>query len=184
MKTIDTRYKLWIHLIMKKKVSVTLIIIVAVFLVVPIAFWLLYSGKNSDDVKGAKTGAPGLIVKVISKNGSWDMFKYLCEDEEQCVESLDSGKFLDKTSGGGGEEQSITIRYSSDWQSYKFLKIYVGGGWNSSDRLFNVSVKDNIDGAYIKDFSFGGKTYRAAIIPVDNLNSGFFNDAVVFSDIE
>lgn len=55
---------------MKKKVSVTLIIIVAVFLVVPIAFWLLYSGKNSDDVKGAKTGAPGLIVKVISKNGS------------------------------------------------------------------------------------------------------------------
>ena len=70
MKTIDMQYKLWIHLIMKKKVSVTLIIIVAVFLVVPIAFWLLYSGKNSDDVKGAKTGAPGLIVKVISKNGS------------------------------------------------------------------------------------------------------------------
>ena len=168
---------------MRKKISFPLIAIILLFLVIPIAFWFFSTKRVSDDVKGVETDFSGLVVKVVSKNGSWDMFKYLCENRDQCAESLNSGKFLDKTSGGGGEnDQFVTIKYSPDWKSYEFIKIYVESGWGSTDRVFKVSLSDSIPGSFIGKFSYGERDYETVIIPVSVFNSGFFDNAVTFYD--
>jgi len=86
MKTIDTPFKLWVHLDMSKRSIFPAILIFVVFMVVPVAFWIISTNKNSEDVKGAKTGISGAVIKIISKNGSWDMYKYLCKDSTECLE--------------------------------------------------------------------------------------------------
>jgi len=93
MKTIDTKHKLWIYLYVRKKISFPLIAII-LFVFGNSGCLLVFSTKQaSDDVKGVETDVSSLVVKVVSKSGSWDMFKYLCENKNQCVESLNSGNF-------------------------------------------------------------------------------------------
>jgi len=170
MKTIDTTFKLWVHLVMNKRSVLSVILIIIIFTVIPIAFWIVSSNKKiSDDVKGAETSS-GAIVKIISKNGSWDMYKYLCGDSIECLESLSSGKMVEKTSGGGIEDQFVSLGYSSDWSSYKFLKIYVESGWGSIERFFSAQKSDSFDNVLIQSIESNGKNYQIVLIPTEILD--------------
>lgn len=182
MKTIDTGFKLWVHLYMKKSFPFPLIVIITVFLIIPATFWFVFYSKNSsEDVKGAKTSSNGVIVRVSSKNGSWDMSKYLCKDRSECLESLQSGKFLEKTSGGGEDDQFVSLRYSPDFGSYEFLKIYVEPGWGSMKRDFKPSLTGIDANYFIEKFNYNGSDFEAIILPVAGLDKNVF-EAAVFSD--
>lgn len=181
MKTIDRVFKLWVHLVMKKTSFLPLIIIVATFLVIPVVYWLVTFDKSSDNVQGVKTGIYGISINVISKNGAWDMSKYLCKDKEECLESLTSGKLLEKTSGGGVNDQSVTLRHSSDWESYEFLKIFVLPGWGSMDRNFEINPTEKYQGLFVEPYPYSGKEVRALIIPTGGLNTELF-EVATFTD--
>ncbi|MBP7786062.1 hypothetical protein KA062_02300 [Patescibacteria group bacterium] len=181
MKTIDTPFKLWVHLDMSKRSIFPAILIFVVFMVVPVAFWIISTNKNSEDVKGAKTGISGAVIKIISKNGSWDMYKYLCKDSTECLESVSSGKMVEKTSGGGVEDQFVNLGYSSDWANYEFLKIYVEPGWGSIERLFSATKSDGFDNVAVRNIENNGKNYQVILIPTNILEQTDV-EIVSFSD--
>ncbi|MBW6441551.1 hypothetical protein K0B04_01405 [Patescibacteria group bacterium] len=151
------------------------------FLVIPVAFWFFTFSEGNDDVQGVRTGSLGVVVKVESKEGSWDMSKFLCKDRAGCLESLNSGKALEKTSGGGLEDQVVTVRYSSDWSQYEFLKIYIEPGWGSIQREFKASLTNEVQGSLIETVTFGGVEYNVVLIPTSVLESGLF-EVATFSD--
>ncbi len=178
MKTIDTLFKLWVHLGMNKKSLLPMILIFVVFMVIPVVFWVVSSDKkNSEDVKGAKTGSSGAVVKITSKNGSWDMYKYLCKNSSECLESISSGKMVEKTSGGGVEDQFVSLGYSSDWSDYEFLKIYVEPGWGSVERTFSASKSDGLDDVVVKNIDNNGNNYQVVLIPTKILEQTNFEIA-------
>lgn len=182
MKTIDTHFKLWVHLDMNKRSILPMILIFIVFMFVPVAFWVVSSNKeNSDDIKGATTGISGAVVKIISKNGSWDMYKYLCKDSMECLESVSSGKMVEKTSGGGVEDQLVNLGYSSDWSDYEFLKIYVEPGWGSIERIFSASKSYGFDNILVKNIDNNGNNYQVVLMPINILEQTNF-EIVSFSD--
>jgi hypothetical protein len=166
---------------MRKNPPIPLVIIVSAFVVIPVVFWIFTFGEESEDVRGSRTGDSGILINIISKNGAWDMSKYLCEDITICFESLTSGKSLEKTSGGGIEDQSIIVRPSKDWDSYNYVKIFVKSGWGSSERFFTVSSQGDVSQDVVKKFEHGGNTYEAVVVPIDMMKSELV-DSVIFSD--
>jgi hypothetical protein len=166
---------------MRKNPPIPLVIIFLAFVVIPVAFWWFTFKKPSNDVRGVATGSSGVLVKIVSKNGAWDMSKYLCEDISICMESLTSGKSLEKTSGGGGSDQSLVIRPTSDWSPYEYVKIFAKSGWGSRERFFTASFTENIKEGLVKKFNFGGNTYEAVILPIDLLTAQLL-ESVIFSD--
>ena len=170
MKTIDTSFKLWVHLSMNKRSVFSVIILFVVFMTVPVAFCIISSDKkNSEEVKGARTGSSGAIIKISSKNGSWDMYKYLCKDSTECLESISSGKMVEKTSGGGVEDQFVSLGYTFDWSDYEFLKVYVDSGWGSIERSFSASKSSDFDNVVVQSIESGGKNYQVVLMPVSLL---------------
>ncbi len=181
MKTIDTNSKLWVHLNMKKSSPFPIIIIVLAFILIPIVFWYVTFRDGSENIQGAKTEAFGLLINVKSENGTWDMYKYICKDRGECLESLTSGKALGKTSGGGGEDQFVSLRYSPDWESYEILKIFVSPGWGSIERYFSATFNQDVAGSSVERFEQGGDEYTAVFIPVKILQNTLV-ESLVFSD--
>jgi hypothetical protein len=182
MKTIDTKLKLWVYLHMRKSPPLPLIIIISAFIIIPVVFWVFTFRNNADNVRGTTVASSGVLVKIISEKGSWDMSKYLCEDISTCLESLTSGKSLEKTSGGWGAGQTLVIRPTSDWSQYEYIKIFVKSGWGSSERFFSASLsEDTIKGGSIEKFNYGGNTYESVILPVEILRSEIAG-SVTFSD--
>lgn len=182
MKTIDTHFKLWVHLDMSKRSVLSMVLIFIVFMVVPVAFWVISSSKkNSENVKGAKVSSGGATVKIISKNGSWDMYKYLCKDSTECFESPSSGKMVEKTSGGGVEDQFVNLGYSSDWADYEFLKICVESGWGSIERSFVASKSGGFDNIIVRNIGNNGNDYHVVLIPTNMLEQTNF-EIVSFTD--
>ncbi len=169
---------------MKKTSLLPLVIIVATFLIIPIAFWF-YSSKDSEgNIQGAKTKSdtPGIIVKIKSNNGTWDLNKYLCVNKEECLESLISGRSLETTSGGIVEGKYITIKYTSDWDSYEYLKVFVKPGWGSTIRKFNASLVSSVSGVYIESFTYGGLDYDVVLVPIKSIENTLL-EVSEFSDL-
>ena len=69
---------------MKKSNLIPLILVVSTFLILPIAFFF-FNSKNGGNVQGAKTEAnkKGIILKITSNDGTWDMTKYLCTTKDE-----------------------------------------------------------------------------------------------------
>ena len=168
---------------MKKSSSLPLVIIVLTFLVIPVAFWFFTFREQNDDIRGVGTrgGASGVIVRVNSNYGTWDMSKYLCPTREECSESLVSGKILETTSGGGIDEQFVIVRYTQDWESYEYLKVFIKPGWGSPERVFNVSLLGNIKDSFIDEFTYEGEVYKAVIIPIQSIGETL-SEVAIFSD--
>jgi len=181
VKTIDTKIKLWVHLSMKKSFLIPLIIVL-VFAGIPTTFWFLSSKEGVDEnVQGAKSGSTGVVLKIISNGGAWDMFKYACESREKCLESLESGKKLDVTSGGGVEEQSVAIKYTHEMESQEFMKIFVKPGWGTVERTFSASLDSGVSGVSIEKMNVGNNSLDTILIPVKYLQSEVF-DLATFVD--
>ena len=166
---------------MRRSSVLPLIIIIATFLVIPVAFWIINFQKSDTDIKGANTGSSGMVIKIKSEGGAWDMSKFLCVDTNECVESLTSGKILDKTSGGGIEEQEVGVGHSSNLEQYKYVKIFAEPGWGSADRVFSVSMNEALSDSFTHEFEVGSVVYKAAIFSISDLESNIM-DAAVFSD--
>jgi len=166
---------------MRRSSALPLIIIIATFLIIPVAFWIINFQRSDNDVKGANIGGSGIVIKIKSEGGAWDMSKFLCADKNQCVESLTSGKILDKTSGGGIDDQEVGVGYSSDWEKYKYVKIFVEPGWGSEDRVFSVSMNGGLSDSFTHEFEVGSVVYKTAIFSISDLERNIIN-AAVFSD--
>mgnify|MGYP001013730207 CR=1 FL=1 len=175
------KIKLWVHLSMKKSFLIPLIIIL-VFAGIPTAFWFLSSKENVDEnVQGVRSGSTGVVLKIVSNGGAWDMFKYVCESKEKCLESLESGKKLDVTSGGGIEEQSVAIKYTHEMESQEFMKIFVKPGWGTVERAFNVSLDLDASDVSIEKMNVGNNDFYIILIPMKYLHSEVF-DLATFVD--
>jgi len=169
---------------MKKSSFIPLVFIVSLFLIVPVSFWMLTSKPSNDNVRGAtiKSDVKGILVKVDSNYGNWDMSKYLCKSIDDCSSSLVSGKGLDTTSGGTIKDRDIAIEYTSDWADYSYLKIYVRSGWGSQVRDFKVTKLGNVSGMVIQNMTYGGSDYSVVLIPITNLGKSLL-PTVRFSDL-
>lgn len=168
---------------MRKSSLIPLALIISVFLILPIAFWFINSKNSNENVQGVKTRSDvkGVIVKVYSNYGTWDMAKYICKTKEECLSSLVSGKNLDTTSGGVVEEHFVTIEYSQDWNNYEFLKVFVKPGWGSQTRTFKTSVLGGVSGVSVNRVSSGGANYDVILIQLNNIG-GELLEAASFSD--
>lgn len=169
---------------MRKSSLIPLVVIVSLFVIVPAAFWVINSKSSNENVQGAtiKSDVKGVLVKIDSKFGNWDMVKYLCKDKETCETSLISGKGLDTTSGGQIENRDVAIEYSAEWEDYQYLKIYVRAGWGSQVREFNVSKIGSVPGMTVEKMTYGGADYNVVFIPLDGVGFSLF-PMVRFSDL-
>ena len=169
---------------MKKSSLIPLVFIVSLFLIIPAAFWVLTSNPSNENVQGVsvKSNVKGILVRVDSNYGNWDMVKYLCTDKDTCETSLISGKGLDTTSGGQIANRDIAVEYTSDWKDYQYLKIYVRSGWGSQVREFNVSKIGSVPGMTIEKMIYGGSEYNVVFIPLDSVGQDLL-PTVRFSDL-
>jgi hypothetical protein len=150
---------------MKKGSLIPLIFIVGLFLIVPAAFCV-----------------KGVLVRVDSNYGNWDMVQYLCKDKETCATSLISGKGLDTTSGGQVKNRDVAIEYTLDWKDFQYLKIYVRSGWGSQVREFNVSRIGSVPGMTVEKMTYGGSEYNVVFVPLDIIGQNLL-PTVRFSDL-
>jgi hypothetical protein len=154
---------------------------VLAFLVAPLGFWIAGSHDLAQrQVQGAVSVHldEGVYVKIISGKGSWDLFQYLCKTQDECTQSLSSGRKWESLSGGITEGSSKRLNYSDTLNGYQFIKVFVKSGWGSSDKnMFRVDVTSlspevemvQIDGA------------DAVLIPVDVIKAAAFKQ-IIFSD--
>ena len=166
---------------MRKSPPLPLIIIVLAFIVIPVVFWVFTFNKKSDDVMGVSTEKVGAVVNIVSKDGAWDMYQYACEDKDTCMEDLTSGKPLEKTSGGGGAEQSVSITPNMGWGSNQYIKIFVKSGWGSTERFFDVKLGDGFNDYVVEEFDYNGDIYKTVILSTDMLKSELVG-SITFTD--
>lgn len=104
-----------------------LMLFIAAFLLIPVGFWLAGAKKTfSVQVKGIETESqPGVNLQLVSKTGSWDLYKYACKTREECENGLYEGKKLESTHGGATEGSNVPISYTSSLKDYAYLKIFV-----------------------------------------------------------
>lgn len=154
--------------------------------VVIVGFGLFYPliKDNSSDVKGTSVNEEntgGMSIAIISRNTSWDLFQYLCKDEDECTKSADSGKRISKLSGDITDSKTIRIRPIPEWEDYSFLKLYVRPGWDVSSNGLNVSSKGDVPGTLVYDFSNGNAKQTVLIVPTYPMLNQFFQSAT-FTD--
>lgn len=101
-----------------------LLLFVAGFLIIPLGFWFVSKQGN---VQGIKTDTPaqGVAVQIVSQGDSWDLYEYLCETREECVESLTSGKRWESVHGGVTAGSNVFIRYNDVLKDYKYMRVAV-----------------------------------------------------------
>ena len=168
---------------MKKSNLIPLVLVVSTFLMLPIVFFFLNS-KNGGNVQGTKTQAnkKGIVLKITSNYGTWDMTKYFCKTKDECLTSLFSGKIIDTTSGGVVEGSHVTVDYSPEWTNYEFIKVFVKSGWGSSTRTFKVSAMGAVPDVTVEKVTYGGVSYNVVLIPLSSVN-GVLLEVASFSDL-
>ncbi|NMB91801.1 hypothetical protein GYA37_03050 [candidate division WWE3 bacterium] len=158
---------------MRKSSFLPLALIVCTFLMLPVAFWFFNSKTNEGIVRGVETKSNlnGVVVKISSRYGTWEMSKYLCKSKEECLFSVSSGKSLDKVGGGVVENQDIEISYDQAWKDYSFLKVFVKPAWGSQAGQFNASIIKNSSQMSIESVSVDNYEYNIVIIPLEDLKN-------------
>jgi len=169
---------------MKKSNLIPLVLVISTFLILPIAFFFLNSKNLNGNVQGLKTQAnkKGILLKITSNYGTWDMTKYFCKTKDDCLTSLFSGKIIDTTSGGVVENSFVTVEYSPEWNNYEFIKVFVKQGWGTSTRTFKAEDASVIPGVTIEKFTYGGTNYNVVLIPLTSV-TGELLEAASFSDL-
>ena len=153
-----------------------------VFVSVPVLYFgLLQKDYKSQDVKGAnyQNNNPekkGIGLIVNSRSGTWDLYKYVCKDENDCNSSLTSGKKLGISSGGEVQEYKVTLTPSSEWDTNNFLKVFVKPGWGSPERKFNINVLNSGESELkVVDMKDSGSTYEVLLIPLSRFKNEFLD---------
>jgi len=162
-----------------------LILIIVLLIAIPAVFWVTTS--EGKDIKGASsqevTIQRGFSVFIESQDGTWDLIEYLCTDKEECVEGLDSGESWGTVSGGKTDHHEVLVSYSSAWDTYEYLKVFVRPAWHESTRTFGIKDKSIFEGGEIVEISNNGKKIEVLLIPLDLVRDSFVR-TVVFSDVK
>ena len=173
---------------MQKILRLTLVFLfVSLFVASPIVFYFYQNNKTQKDsnVKGASTSLPnenGLYINVISKNGNWDLYKYLCKDYDDCISDLNSGEYWGIVSGGDTSGYLYNIdSYTNIDPEYKYLKIFVKSSWGSLLRIFEPSIISNYENINSVSILNEMQEYSAVIIPVEVISADSSN-IIQFSD--
>jgi hypothetical protein len=175
------------HKTMRKGFSIPLVLIfIVVFLSVPLLYWFFSSRDGTTNVMGATTNQlqqaqNGFSVRINSKDGTWDLYEYLCTTKDECASSLMSGRRVQIVSGGTVQNHDVAITSGSDWNSYKYAKVFVRSGWGSSAREFKVESVGVVPGSERVNFTYESANYKAVLIPLDSAGDSFYKSAV-FSD--
>jgi hypothetical protein len=168
---------------MRKTSFLPLALILLVFLILPVAFWFFNSKVDKGTVQGAKvkSDSKGVIIKVSSNYGTWEMSKYLCKTEDECLLSLTSGKNLDMVGGGVVENQDVAILYNDSFKDYEFLKVFIKPAWGSQARKFIASSIQGSPQMSIENISSNDYEYNVVFIPIKSLENSL-EDIAKFSD--
>ena len=151
-------------------------IFVAVFISVPLLFWYVSNSGRPSDIRGAsdsnvEADVSGLKFGVNSFGGTWDLFAYLCEDYETCVESLTAGKKHKVVSGGTGEDFGIAVPKVEEWDSYEYLKVFVKPSWGSHHRTFKVLENVKSTDVSVETIEVEGEEITLVLVYLENAES-------------
>lgn len=127
----------------------------------------------------AQTTRKGFSLTVVSNNGNWDFYQYLCKSFDECRGSATSGFQLPTISGGQTEGYEIFVEPTQDWNDFSFIKYYVKPGWTDAETVFVPEMHETITGARIHTFEEPGT--QAIIAPVAAFRKQFYN-ITTFSD--
>uniref|UniRef100_A0A7C4XNM5 Uncharacterized protein n=1 Tax=candidate division WWE3 bacterium TaxID=2053526 RepID=A0A7C4XNM5_UNCKA len=166
-------------------ISAPLLLILIAGLIVGSFFVYKISKNPQNNVYGVNTQADnsemGLQISVVSGNTSWEMLKYLCVSESDCLESLDAGRRLSKLSGSPTELRDVSVVPEDFWKEFKFLKVYVRSSLNLMGGGFDVLSQGEVPGTLIKKIPFGSENVSVVLIPVEPLFNSYHKSAT-FSD--
>jgi hypothetical protein len=167
---------------MNKGFSLPIVLIVALFLSLPVMFFVFSSRSSMPKVKGvATTSNVGFDVQISSGKGTWDLFEFLCTTKEECSSSLTSGKRLETISGGQVKTYDVVVEPDQAWNEYKYIKLFVKPGWGSPFRTFTVANKAQIPNVEFVTLTEGNGSYNAIIIPISSVQNSFYSP-INFSD--
>lgn len=146
------------------------------------SFFVYSKTVSSNNVQGistesAETLKQGLQLSIVSGNSSWEMLKYLCKTEDECLENLDSGKRLDKMSGSPTELRDISLTPDDAWKEYSYLKVYVRSSLDLINSGFRVLSLGNVPGTLAKDIKSGSSSVGVVLIPIQPLFENFYKSA-------
>lgn len=162
------------------------IIFIGIFLAIPIVYWFISEEKNDSQIMGSSVSGnlsdgSGLVIEVSSKNGTWDLFYYLCETENECVFDITAGKKQTTFHGGTVTNHKIVIEKGDEWQVYEFAKFFIKPSWGSGSSGFKVTSSGEIIGSYTKTLSDGEENIEVVLVPLESVGETLGNSAV-FSD--
>jgi len=146
-------------------------------------FLIAYKKPSSSPyVKGVTSSVvpnstPGFTLDVISTEGTWNVFVYLCENTEVCIESADSGKFWRVFGGGRTPHHTVVVPAQDVWKDFRFVKVFAKPGWGSSARTFAVAKNTVSFDLNIHEVPQG---YDVLIFPTSAVSSESFKIAKVF----
>jgi len=153
----------------------TILLVVVLFSVAGIVAFSLGNNKETA-VKGTSSKKPvdeksGFVFEVNSSS-TWEMLEYLCNSESECRSGPTSGKRWGTVGGGEASMKNILVPFEEEWQSYKFMKVYMKPSLSASGGLFKVNLFDAAVGA--KKIAVGDDTqdYDAVLIPLASPISG------------
>lgn len=161
---------------MRKGSILPVLLIVTTFLLIPLVYWYFNYSKMKNNIKGIQSGAGdnGFYITIDSTSGRWDLNSFLCEDKDNCLEYLESGKRLETISGGKTTDFRIHFKDNSEWDNYSYLKIYVKGGWGNQEVFYNPIKMGDITGAQLSAIEEQALTSKVVLIPLEEVRNGYY----------
>lgn len=167
---------------MNKGFSLPIVLILALFISLPVIYFVFSARASAPKVKGTSTAANvGFDVQISSTKGTWDLFEYLCATKDECTKALAGGKRLETISGGQASTYDVVVEPSQDWSAYKYIKLFVKPGWGSPFRSFSVDNTAQISGAEFITLTEGQSAYNAILVPISSIQDKFYT-SINFSD--
>ena len=138
-----------------------LLTLLVIFSVVAVPTYFVYYTSTSKEgstsrletnVRGVSTfrelsTKPGFSVSIESDSATWNLVEYLCNDLDECLSSLNSGRRLGTVSGGETDQHEVVVEYSADWAEYDYIKYFVRSGWYTSSGEFKVVALGDVPGS-------------------------------------
>lgn len=142
-----------------------------------------FYNKSEEEVKGASVVQPvrsGFSV-VVSSPGTWDLAEYLCSDDE-CFDSVDSGKRHATIGGGATEAHEVVVTYSDEWDQFTHIKLFAKPSLGSSDEAYPVVETTNLERVGGEIHSLEDSSAQILLVPIVRVKDIFVENVAAFSD--
>ncbi|HSX39311.1 MAG TPA: hypothetical protein VLI92_01850 [Candidatus Saccharimonadales bacterium] len=163
------------------------IIFIALLVILPVSTWVVIKSTAKDgSVQGASTvdsssTSPGFSVNVVAKSSGWDLEEYVCKTLDECSNSPESGMRWATISGGQTALHKVDVLYTSELDSYSYMKVLVKSGWGTSLKTFKISEAGSVPGSKKQTLKDGQVNYDVLLLPLDKVKTAFYTSAT-FSD--